>query len=657
MRKKFGDILYHLRGRGNVKFKTIHSGLCSETTFRKAESGERTIDYMLYNALIQRLGFSANKIESILTMEEYILMKERYLIKKAFAMEDFDQVEKRIQSYRTNMTTKLSYHLHEQYLLKYEAMILHIKHKDYRQSYQLLKQALSLTIRDFETHALHDLYLCREELDLFFRMAISLIRQDQLIQAKDILIQLIDYLEQFVSDEEEQLVLYPLILYQTILLLCNMDNENTLMHQANLSHALLYCNKGIHLLQANKILYLQSELLTCREDILKKLQNIYGFQPTKEGKERYSLLQKHLNDVYEIIEEHGGNYRFYQKIEAHIDTMKLVDLRPDQNIQVMGKLLQRKRKALHITQEKLCENIIDPKNMSRIESSKHVPKETTWHSLMQRLGVIQLSSYYPEIATTDPEIWFKKREISKSLGNKDLKKAKALLEEIETSLEKEDGQNIAKNEQYLSYMHSIVDQRSGRISLNQTLQQMEEALKITIPEYDNISISKWPLTKDETIILNNIGILYTKLGDRKKAIKLWTDIKKSFEYTIEENSEEHMYLWHSSSYLLILCNLANSLDGESSEYDLAITISNLGMKLCSYIGSDPLFIHFLYSKIWSIEQLVKGKKLEKDSLIACHKYCKQAISFSIMIGDQHMKEHLEEHLNSIVYNMQSISNS
>lgn len=647
MGKNFGDILYQLRDRGPVKFKAIFAGLCSESTFRRAESGERNIDYMLYNALLQRLGFSANKIEKILTLEEYTLMKERYLIKKTYGTEQFPEVEERIRQYRTKMHKKLAYNLHEQYLLKYHAMLLHVKYQDYKKSYRLLKQALLLTIPTFQTFFLNNLYLSREELDILFRMAISLIRQNQLIEAKNLLIELMDYIEKHILDEEEQFILYPMILYQCVLLLCHSNPDDSLTRATNLSHALFYCNKGIDLLRENCILQYQAELLSCQKYILRQLQEIYGFYPSHNRIDHQTVLQEQIKDIYDVAREHEYDYYFHQKIQDNIDAMKLVDLRPDQNIQLMGSLLQRKRKALDITQEKLCQNIITPKNLSRIEQGKQVPKENTWYALMNQLGVIQLNSYFPEIGTMDPMVWFKKRTVAKLIANKNYKKASALLDEIELSLTKENVQTMPRNKQYLSYNRSIVNLNLKQISIQQALKQMEQALRITIPEYDNISIFEWPFTKDEAVIINNIGILHTKLGDRKQAIELWLDVKKSFEYIIDEGIEENMYLWNMHSYLLVLTNLAGILDNTIEECYQSMQLADLGIQTSLDLGYNSLLANFLYAKVWSMEILIKEHHLEKDSLIACRKYCKQAISISSILGDQQMKEHLEKHLDTI----------
>ena len=68
--RKISELLYDLRLEKEVGQKKLCWGLCSQGTYCRYENGERTPDRLLLNAIIQRLGKSADKLVTILTLRE-----------------------------------------------------------------------------------------------------------------------------------------------------------------------------------------------------------------------------------------------------------------------------------------------------------------------------------------------------------------------------------------------------------------------------------------------------------------------------------------------------------------------------------------------------------------------------------------------------------
>ena len=80
--QKIGEILYVLRMQRGLGQEDLCRGLCSNAALSRYELGERTPDRLLLNALMQRLGKSADKMATILFMEEYeyLLWKKQVLL-------------------------------------------------------------------------------------------------------------------------------------------------------------------------------------------------------------------------------------------------------------------------------------------------------------------------------------------------------------------------------------------------------------------------------------------------------------------------------------------------------------------------------------------------------------------------------------------------
>ncbi len=64
----------------------------------------------------------------------------------------------------------------------------------------------------------------------------------------------------------------------------------------------------------------------------------------------------------------------------------------------------------------------------------------------------------------------------------------------------------------------MIDREFGRITKEEEIQRLWEALHLTVPE--GVDLSLWPLTKAEVEVLNCISITLEELGDRDGAIKL-----------------------------------------------------------------------------------------------------------------------------------------
>ena len=69
-----GRMIWHIREEVERSQNDIARGLLSTAELCKIEYGEKEADYFLLEAIFQRLGKSIDKIEWIVTQEEYRLL-------------------------------------------------------------------------------------------------------------------------------------------------------------------------------------------------------------------------------------------------------------------------------------------------------------------------------------------------------------------------------------------------------------------------------------------------------------------------------------------------------------------------------------------------------------------------------------------------------
>lgn len=69
----------------------------------------------------------------------------------------------------------------------------------------------------------------------------------------------------------------------------------------------------------------------------------------------------------------------------------------------IGEIIQKRRSALGLTQEQVCEGICEPSTLSRIESGRQTPSRNKVMVILQRLG-LSGERYFALVNKKDLEI-------------------------------------------------------------------------------------------------------------------------------------------------------------------------------------------------------------------------------------------------------------
>ena len=182
----------------------------------------------------------------------------------------------------------------------------------------------------------------------------------------------------------------------------------------------------------------------------------------------------------------------------------------------VGDIIKHTRIAAGMTQEELCEGICSVQTLSRIENKKHKVKKETYRQLMARLERIP-EKKYALCTGKDMELLEEYNYIKDMIVKFDYEKADEYLVRIEDKI----GEG-AVNKQYILRTRALLDFYNKRISADEALKMIDEAIRLTVPEYkkyldENII---YPYTEQEIVVLMNMATMLEHADRPEEALKI-----------------------------------------------------------------------------------------------------------------------------------------
>ncbi len=142
-RTVFGKVMMSYRQRYNLQQKSICRGICSTTTYLRAEIEERIVDFVVQETLLARVGQSATNFEIMLSDEEFELWEERLAIRAAMAAKQMDVLQNKLNAYHSENAHK--HKLHQQFCQYYELKLAQYRKEDAAKICCLATATLSIT--------------------------------------------------------------------------------------------------------------------------------------------------------------------------------------------------------------------------------------------------------------------------------------------------------------------------------------------------------------------------------------------------------------------------------------------------------------------------------------------------------------------------------
>ena len=252
---KIGAAIQYFRESYQISQSKLCKGLCSVATLSRIEAGERDADSLLLETLLERLGKMSNQFELILTDSDYVLYQNREEIKRNIEEKNYEEAYALLREYDKIASSKGNVHI--QYVLASRAMLNEMNGGTINDTIEMLLKAFTYTVPDFMKTGIKDNYLSNGELTIIINVIQHMLSASMIEQAKDLLLQVLEYLDEHNSVEENNR-LYPKVAsIATRLYIGEQDLE----------HALEMCNRGVEKNKGNRKMDYLGELIYLKAQI------------------------------------------------------------------------------------------------------------------------------------------------------------------------------------------------------------------------------------------------------------------------------------------------------------------------------------------------------------------------------------------------------
>jgi len=282
----------------------------------------------------------------------------------------------------------------------------------------------------------------------------------------------------------------------------------------------------------------------------------------------------------------------------------------------LGSLIKRLRKQKGLTQEELAYPLIDRATLSKIESGKSMPNYKTIEMLLEKLGYHPggLVDIFMDAEAIDSQktvneldsylVWLVPDE-----NNPIISKVDRLIEELE--------QNETFMQNNLNVQYVLLAKALNAHNKKECPEKMQEltldAIKITIPEYNEKYIEDYYLSVQDRRILNFMAVLSRDSGNLDDAINIWNRLKTNLEKHYTDKMQ--MGRW----YPTIILNLTDCLY-RAKRYPEAIEACDIGGKVCketAFLQHYPLIMAVKALCLYELGNKEGGSKLLRQVYYTC----------------------------------------
>lgn len=566
MKNNIGEILYTLRSEKKISQEELCRGLCTKGAYSRYESGERLPDRLLLNALLQRMGKSADKLSTILTNDEYIYLtwKKEALI--AMGSQNVDKLKKLLKQYEEFHIT-VNANLQQQFVYQIEAVIAEHEGKNLKECLGLVERAIELSMPNIKTQKLEEYLISTEEMRLLLNLSFLLIQDKQEEYAYQLLSQIVEYAEKHFDDYEAKVKIFPKTVKALFPLLIQRQKK---------AEAMLLCEKAIQLLCLQGVLYDLMELLDEYEQ-----NNFSEFLNAHCYRKQLQVL-KELCTEYEICQEENSLLAY-----------------SNQEIYLLNEVLYFSRAEKAFSQEKLSEGICSPESLSRIESGKRNPHSKHFYELMTKLET-DLDYYNGGLDTTDFWLLEKKMRLDRTLSLQKWSEAYPLIKELKSELD----MNSYNNQQVMDSIENCVLYNMGKLTSEEFLNSCFMALGCNRDDWHKEEFWTSFFPDYKITLLNYVALLYEKNGKLENSIYILEHLLHQLEKSKVKFADRY------KSSITIIGNLS-SYYGITGKIEQCLDMCERGIRLCLECGRGVRLANFLVNKAEALNE--KTKTLTEES--------------------------------------------
>lgn len=587
-------LLKKIRKEKKVAQEALSKGICSPQQISKLEQGKVVPDFFLLEILLQRLGKTPDKLEVVLSGDEFDEIMARDDIIDHLRCGRIEEAEKGLELFRHAMESGFEgepasivrrmngYRIQGIFALETE---------NYPEAEKNLCLAAEMSMGKISEINFERDLLSEIELESLILLAQVWQKLGKTENAETLLKQVNGYIRKKISDEEQLVKFLPKIavVYADI---CESAGEP----EANVP----LCKEAAELLRKHGMLQNMTLLLTyLAEDCERKKQ--------EKNAKKYLVWKDAIEQVYNNF---GLDVSMVNKLYFNSCVGQYY---------LTGELIREERLSQGFSQESLIEEIYNnPESLSRLESGRK-PDRKKQQLLMEKLG-LQRKCYNGRVITNDYDLLELYSEVSIAIARKEYMEAMWGLKQLRRRLD----MSIAENRQIVECFETVYKYRKEGMTKEKALQEVENLLKLTYPE----GSERVPF-EGEALLLNQMGALLGQTERCDDAIALYQKVIARYE-----NSHVPLKYHFRSAYLLAenmsryMAHMGYGAEAVRwSEMTLTADLSN---------GKGNT-VHVALGNLTG--QLMK----EEDNRTLCETYVKWAYYFTDIFRQYHDQKYLNKY--------------
>jgi len=480
-KNKFGEFIAKLRTEKGISQSELCSGLCTKSMLSRFERGEREPEKLMQNRFLTRLGVAPENYENFLYYNDYCRWEKRQGILHHILEEKIDIAKNLLESYRQEYD--MEYVLEKQFYLAMLAQIERYEGADETYLAELFGNALTLTVSDFKDGRFFEKVLSLEEINLlleYIHCSESALEEYE---------ELLAYIDKMERDLLGMAKIYPKTVYYYYL----AWEKHGKKERESVHRMFELCDKAIELLRdANRLFYMW-ELLGMKERLLWTLKKM-GFKE-EDHEVRLQECRTWKETLEVIYKEAGVTIEMYEFCYLYVESQNYC----------IGDVIRIRRKMLGLSQEKLSENICDPRRVSQLERNLSKPQKEVVQLLFERLN-LSTELNRTEVVTENPEAVKKYMELQLRNNNLDFLKASGESDIIRAELKELISLDIPSNVQIMLRNEIMSRYNRGELTKENYVFYMKQALGCTVPYSAVVAIGDKYLTNEEIGCLQNLTL-------------------------------------------------------------------------------------------------------------------------------------------------------
>lgn len=225
-----------------------------------------------------------------------------------------------------------------------------------------------------------------------------------------------------------------------------------------------------------------------------------------------------------------------------------------------GDIIRMTREFVGMSREELSDEICSVQTLYRIESGKTCVKRKLYARLMAKMERVPEKSYAICVGK-NLELLEERKLFEQAMQNYDYEKADLYLGRMK---EKADDNVITR--QYLLKSEALMDYYCKRSDNQTTIEKLQEAVRLTLPDYEECLKKDFPFTEQEIMNLMSLANAYAHAGDVDEAVYI-------FERLLQCLQKDYIFGKYAEHMKLIILRNLSVAYIEKRQYHKAITLN------------------------------------------------------------------------------------